>query len=46
MKGDKSVEIIDLLKRTLYKNSEARLSAHDALFHKWVVARGRDPFEH
>ena len=36
LKREKSVACIDFMKRCLYKDPTARLSAHDAYLHGWL----------
>lgn len=42
LKQKKSIEMIDLIKRMLYKNDESRINSHDAINHKWLRILGKD----
>ena len=35
---------MDLMKRLLFKDPEARLSAHEGIKHRLIIVRGKDPF--
>lgn len=41
----KSTECIDLLKRSLYKNPDQRLTAMACMNHRWIKVYGRDSAE-
>lgn len=40
---NKSIEVIDLMKRMLFKDFKSRSSAKEVKYHKWIRVQGRDP---
>ena len=42
--GRRSTELMDLMKRLLFKDPISRLSAMEAINHRLIIVRGKDPF--
>ena len=42
--GRRSTELMDLMKRLLFKDPASRLTADESVRHRLIVVRGKDPF--